>query len=202
MAFSRKFLKEILADHPNRDEVIDQLIELHLQDVYPLKDELNRIREENGGKTADEFQSEIDRIEAEIAKIKESGIADGEDWKARHDAVKAEFDAMKAAEEAKDAYNEKAKAFRSMLLQEGVQYSLVDIIVRGSSDIINGMEMQDGRVQNHESVSAAIRSECRDFIGKPMQSRVAVPTRESIMNITDRAERLAAIEQNPHLFRE
>ena len=204
MAFTRRFLKELLADHPNRDEVIDQLIELHIQDVYQLKDELNRLRDENGGKTADEVHADVERITAEIARIKESGSEDGEDWKARYEAVKAEFEAAKAEGDRKAAYEEKAAAFRSMLLKEGVSHSVVDLIVRAGSNMIEGMEMQDGKVRNHETVSAAIRSEYGNFIGKgvPVQSRSAAPTRESIMRITDRSERLAAIQQNKHLFRE
>ena len=192
MAFSRRFLKELLADHPNRDEVIDQLIELHIEEVTPLKAELDRAKE-----AADEVHAEVERITAEIAKIKEVGSADGEDWKARYEAVKAEGDR-------KAAYEEKAAAFRSMLLKEGVSHSVVDLIVRAGSDMIEGMEMQDGKVRNHETISVAIRSEYGNFIGKgvPVQSRSAAPTRESIMSITDRAERLAAIQQNKHLFRE
>lgn len=204
MAFTRKFLKELLADHPNRDEMIDQLIELHIQEVSPLKTELDRLKEETGFKTADEIHTEVERITEEIAKIKESGSADVEDWKARYKAVKAEFEAAKAEGDRKAIYEEKAAAFRSMLLKEGVSHSVVDLIVRAGSDMIEGMEMQDGKVRNHESVSAAIRSEYGNFIGKgvPVQSRSAAPTRESIMSITDRTERLAAIQQNKHLFRE
>lgn len=204
MAFTRRFLKELLADHPNRDEVIDQLIELHVQAVSSRKAELNRILEETGFETVDELHAEVERITAEIARIKESGSEDGEDWKARYEAVKAEFEAAKAEGDRKAAYEEKAAVFRSMLLKEGVSHSVVDLIVRAGSDMIEGMEMQDGKVRNHETISAAIRSEYGNFIGKgvPVQSRSAVPTRESIMSITDRSERLAAIQQNKHLFRE
>lgn len=204
MAFTRRFLKEVLAGREDAAELIDQIIEMHIETVAPLKAELNRLQEENGGKTADELHAEYERLTAKLEQLKAGEVDEnGTPWKNRYEEEKARYDAFKEKAEAQAAYEEKAKAFRSMLIQEGVKYSIVDIIVRGSSDIINSMELQDGRVRNHESVSAAIRSECRDFIGKgnPTQTRTVAPTRESIMNITDRSERLAAIQQNPHLFR-
>lgn len=204
MAFTRRFLKEVLADREDAAEIIDQLIEAHWEDVAPLKAELNRLQKENGGKTADEIHAEYQRLTAELEQLKTGEMDEnGTPWKTRYEEEKARYDAFKEKAEAQAAYEEKAKAFRSMLIQEGVKYSLVDIIVRGSNDIINSMELQDGKVRNHESVSAAIRSECRDFIGKgdTVSTRSTAPTRESIMNIVDRAERLAAIQQNPHLFR-
>lgn len=200
MAFTRRFLKEVLADREDAAELIDQIIEAHLETVTPIKAELNRLQEENGGKTADEIHEELERLTAELQRV--SVDENGKPWKVRYEEEKARYEAYKAEFDAKQAYREKEKAFRSMLIQEGVT-SHVDLLVRANSDIINSMEIQDGRVKNHESVSAAIRSECRDFIGKgkPMQTRPAAPTRENIMNITDRSERLAAIQQNPHLFR-
>ena len=200
MAFTRRFLKEVLADREDAAEIIDQIIEAHLETVTPIKAELNRLQEEHGGKTADEIHEELERLTAELQRV--SVDENGKPWKVRYEEEKARYEAYKAEFDAKQAYREKEKAFRSMLIQEGVT-NHVDLLVRANSDIINSMEMQDGRVKNHESVSAAIRSECRDFIGKgkPMQTRPAAPTRESIMNITDRSERLAAIQQNPHLFR-
>lgn len=202
MAFKRKFLKEVLADRENAEELIDQIIEAHLETISTLKAELNRLREENGGKTADEIHAELEGLEAQLEQLKSEKVdEDGKLWKTRYEEEKARYDAFREKAEAQAAYEEKAKAFRSMLIQEGVTRH-VELLVRGNSDIINRMEMQDGKVRNHETISAAIRSECREFIskGKPVQTRTAVPTRESIMNITDRAERLAAIQKNRHLF--
>lgn len=201
MAFTRRFLKEVLADREDAAELIDQIIEAHIETVAPLKAELNRLQAENGGKTADEIHAEYERLTAQLEQLKAEEVdEDGTPWKTRYEEEKARYEAYKSEFDAKQAYREKEKAFRSMLIQEGVT-SHVDLLVRASGDIINSMEMQDGKVRNHESVSAAIRSECRDFIGKPMQTRTAATTRESIMNITDRPERLAAIQQNQHLFR-
>lgn len=198
MPFTRKFLKEVLANREDAAGLIDQIIEAHIETVAPLKAELNRLEAESGGKTADEIRSEYERMkEDEAGEVDENGTP----WKTRYEEEKARYDAFKAKAEAQAVYEEKAKAFRSMLIQEGVT-SHIDLLVRANSDIINSMEMQDGEVRNHETISAAIRSECRDFIGKGnrVQARPTVPTRESIMNITDRSERLAAIQANPHLF--
>lgn len=206
MALTRKFLKELLADRDDRDELIDQIIDMHVETVAGLKADLTRLAAENGGRTAEEIHAEYERIAADVERLKGNGSGgvdeDGTPWRDRYEAIHAEYEAAKADAEKRAAFEEKAKAFRSMLIQEGVKHSLVDVVVRGSGDIINGMEMQDGRVRNHESISAAIRSEFRDFIGKgdSVQTRSESPTRESIMNITDRSERLAAIQANPQLF--
>ena len=89
-----------------------------------------------------------------------------------------------------------------MLIQEGVTKH-VDMLVRFHDDLISSMELQDGKVRNHEAISAAIRSECRDFIdsSKPLKPVAKTHTRESIMNIVDRSERLDAIQKNMDLFR-
>jgi len=203
MVFTRRFLKEVLADREDAAELIDQIIEAHLETVTPIKAELNRLQEEHGGKTADEIHAELEGLEAQLERLKAEEVDEnGKPWKTRYEEEKSRFDAYKEKEEARSAYREKEKAFRSMLVQAGVT-NHIDLLVRANSDIINSMEMQSGRVKNYESVSAAIRSECRDFIGKgkPAQIRTVAPTRESIMNITDRAERLAAIKENPRLFR-
>lgn len=204
MAFTRRFLKEVLAGREDAVELIDQIIEAHLETISALKAELNRLQEENGGKSADELHAEYEQLTAQMEQLKAEEVdEDGTPWKTRYEEEKARFDVFKEKAEAQAAYEEKTKAFRSMLIQEGVTRH-VDLLVRANSDIINSMEMQDGKVRNHESVSAAIRSECRDFIGKgkTVQTRTVAPTRESIMNITDRAERLAAIESNRHLFKD
>lgn len=202
MALTRRFLKEVLADHKDSADLIDQIIDAHIETVSPLKAELNRLQEENGNKTYGEFHAEYGRFAAQLEQIKAAEVdEDGTPWKTRYEEEKARFDAFKAKAEERAAYEEKAKAFRSMLIREGVT-NHVDLLVRANSDIINSIEIQDGKVRNHESVSAAIRSECRDFIGKRTQGRTVAPTRESIMNIRDRSERLEAIQQHPHLFRD
>lgn len=201
MALTRKYLKELLANSEDRDELIDQIIDMHAETVAGLKAEIAKYSE---------AAEEARRIEAEIKQLKERpGREDDVDengvpWKNRYESIVAEYEAAKVEGAKQDAYNEKAKAFRAMLLQEGVKYSLVDIIVRGSGDIINSMEMQDGKVRDFEGISAAIRSEYKDFISKSSttrQARTAPATRESIMGIADRSERLAAMQQHPELFR-
>lgn len=193
MALTRKFLKEILADYENRDEMINQIIAEHSAVVSDLKDELEKYEEE---------ANEVKRIEMEIGNLKA-----GDGWKEKYEEICREFQEFRKAEEAKETYKEKEGAFRSMLFEAGVHDRLIDVIVRGSKDAINDLDLQDGKVRNHESALSAIKTDYKDFITdkeprgvQTTKSAAAAVTRESIMSITDRSERLAAIERNPGLF--
>ena len=117
MAFTRRFLKEVLADREDADELIDQIIDAHIETIAPLKAELSRLEEENNGKTADELRAEYERLTAELEQLKAEELdEDGTTWKTRYEEVKAELEAAKAKQDAQSAYGEKEKALRSLVL--------------------------------------------------------------------------------------
>lgn len=200
MALTRKFLKEILADRDDANELIDQIIEAHAETVGALKADLEKCQGD---------AEEVSRIMGEIEQLKASGSGaggvdeDGVSWEKRYHDVKADYDKVKAETERRDAYAEKERAFRSMLLQAGVKYSLVDVIVRGSRETVESIEIRSGRVSNAESIAAEIRHDFGDVIksGSAEQDCKAPLTKAGIMSITDRSERLAAIQAHPELFK-
>lgn len=168
MALTRKFLRELLADREDRDELIDQIIDMHVEAIAPLQaqlEELNAgesyfdriIKEyvgEDGGIPAEAIAELVKAIRTAVGEnfvkksryeakaVEAEGRKSDDEWKAKHDALVAEFEAAKAEDAKREAYGEKAKAYRSLLLREGVDHSAVDIIVRGSGHIIDSMEVQ------------------------------------------------------------
>ena len=168
MALTRRLLKETLADRPDRDELIDQIIDAHIEVVAPLKGEINRLREEYGGKTGEEIAAEVAQKEAELAALKEGGAGEvdetGVTWKQRCEAITAEFEAAKADGEKWQTTREKAAALRSLLEANGVSRSLAEIIVRGSGPILDNIEVQGEKIRNHEAVFSELRGEFGQFI--------------------------------------
>ena len=45
MAFTSKHLEELLADHPDRDALIEQIIELHTAEIAPLLADIERAKD-------------------------------------------------------------------------------------------------------------------------------------------------------------
>lgn len=165
MAFTRRFLKEVLADREDADELIDQIIDAHIETIAPLKAELSRLEEENNGKTADELRAEYERLTAELEQLKAEELdEDGTTWKTRYEEVKAEFEAAKAKEDARSAYGEKEKALRSLVLQLGAPHVVAELIVGARRDIVDSIDVQDGKVRNHERVVEAVRREYGSLI--------------------------------------
>lgn len=202
MALTKEFLKEILAGREDANEVAEAIMEAHCDTVDYLNTEINKYRAD---------AEETSRIIGEIERLKASGSStgtvdeNGVSWEERYKAVKAEYDKVKAETERRDAYAEKERAFRSMLLQVGVKHSLVDVIVRGSRETVESIKIEGGRVGNAESIATAIRHDFGDIIGSgrdsAAQDHEAPLTRDGIMSISDRSERLAAIQAHPELFK-
>lgn len=178
MALTKKFLENMGLN----EEQIEAIMEGHTATVEGLKADGARYKAD-AEKLAD--------VQEELDSLKAAGV---ENWKEKHDAVLREFNATKA-------FDEKKAAYREFLTIEGCNPKLIDMVVRGSTELINSIELGDGRIQNIASVSAAFRSEWSDLLGNTKPG--AVPgnqTRESILAIQDRGERLAAIQNHPHLF--
>lgn len=129
--------------------------------------------------------------QAELDALKASGA---ENWKEKLDAVLREFNEAKA-------FDAKKAAYREFVTIEGVNPKLIDLVVRGSTELINGIELGDGRIHNIASVSAAFRSEWAALLDNTTPGVAPVNhTRESILAMPNRSERIAAIQANPSLF--
>ena len=200
MALTKEFLKEIFVDREDADELMEVIMEAHSDTVDYLNTEINKYRAD---------VEETSRLIGEIERLKASGSStdtvdeNGVSWEERYKVVKSDYDNVKAETERRNAYAEKERAFRSMLLQVGVKHSLVDVIVRGSRETVESIKIESGRVSNAESIAAAIRHDFGDIIenGSAAQDHKAPLTKAGIMSISDRSERLAAMQAHPELFK-
>lgn len=158
MAFTRAFLKDVLADYPNRDELIDQIIDAHMETVSGLKSEAEEIRSTIAQKES--MIAQIETLKGELAALQPNGTS----WEKEYKALVAEYEAAKAADARKTSYQDNAEAFCHLLVSHGMAYPLAKAISISSLNIISGIEMQNGKVRNYDAISAAIRSEYKDLL--------------------------------------
>lgn len=187
MALTRRLLKELLADREDRDELIDNIIEAHIETVAPLKAQISKLEEQ---------AAEAKRLTAELERLETETPGDSV-YKSEYEKLRSEFEAAKAEGDKRAAYEEKKQAFRALLLQERIPSGVAALAMR-DRDTIEGLEVSGGKVRNHEAVSQEIRRVYGGFIPK----QTGAPTRKSIMAISDRTQRLAAIQANKHLFKQ
>lgn len=167
MALSRKFLKELLAEHENRDEVIDQIVDAHYETVAGLKTELQQLIEANGGRSYEDVHAEVERIETEIEQIRKEDVDEaGVSWKQRYEDVKAKHEALRKEMAAKDEYAAKRTAYREVLTSCGVPYRICELAAEANVHTINGIEVFNGKIKDVEALKTSIRNEFGEFISK------------------------------------
>lgn len=172
MALSRKFLKELLAEYENADEMIDQIVDAHYEIVAELKAELRQMQDANGGKSYEELHAEVERIEGEINCMKADEVDEnGTLWKTRYEEEKARYDAFKVDAERGEAYREKQRVYREILTSCNVPYKLRELILEADRNTINGIEVSFGKVRNLEEIKSNIVRDYGEFIPKATRSQ-------------------------------
>ena len=165
MALSRKFLKELLAEHENRDEVIDQIVDAHYETVAGLKTELQQLIEANGGRSYEDVHAEVERIEAEIGQIQKEDVDEaGVPWKQRYKDTKEKYEALRKEVEARDAYAAKKNAYREVLTACNVPYRIRELAVEANRQTISSIEVFNGKVKDVEALKTSIKTEFGEFI--------------------------------------
>lgn len=100
-------------------------------------------------------------VQKELDDLKAAG---GNYWKTKYETVHTEFEAAKAAEAEREAYKCKEQAYRDLLQAAGIAQKYVDKVARVSRRDIEGLEIQEGKVRNPESVIRYIKSEWPEFL--------------------------------------
>lgn len=197
MALTRKMLKGMGLS----DEQIDTIIEAHTETVDSLKDQVAAYKED-----ADKLpgvQKSLEKAQADLeAATKDS-------YKVKYDALKEDFDAYKADVEKKDTHNAKEAAYRELLKAAGVSEKRIAAVLKVSD--IDSVELDDsGNIKDADALTASIKTEWADFIPTTQTQGANTPnppsntggsmTKEDIMNIKDRDERIQQIAQHKDLF--
>lgn len=194
MALTRKMLTA-MGIEPDK---IDQIIESHTETVEGLKKQAEDLREQ---------AARVPALEKEIEGIKAAQPT--EDWKAKYDELKSEYDGYKGKVAAEQAEQEKARLYRSMLREAGVDERRIGSIMKVTD--MSGINVKDGAIADADVVKEAIAKEWGDFIAHtnthgasvdtPPTNTGARMTRDEIMAIKDTSARQQAIAENIDQFR-
>lgn len=158
--------------------------------------------------TVDGLKGKITEAESERDKLAES-VKSGSEWEEKYNALNSDFEKYKADQQTAETRRAKESAYRSLLMKTGVSSKFIDDAMRISD--IDAIEMDDkGGIKDVTGVTKSVKEKFSSFITttRTAGAHVSTPpaggktgmTRDEIMSITDRAERLAAIKANPQAF--
>lgn len=194
MALTNAMLKAMGIEQDQRD----QIMTAHQEVLESIKAERDELRD-----TA----AKVPHLEKEIEELKAAQST--EDWQAKYDELKAEFDGYKTQVDNEKAELEKARLYRSMLREAGVDEKRIDSIMKVTD--LSGVGVADGAIADSEAVMKAIADEWGDFIVQtntqgvkvetPPTNAGAKMTRDEIMAIKDTSARQKAIAENLDQFR-
>lgn len=193
MALTQAMLKAMGIE----DEKRDQIMEAHQGVLESIKAERDELKEE---------AAKVPTLEKAIEEFKASQPT--EDWEKKYNELKEEFDGFKTKVEAEQAEMEKARLYRAMLREAGVDERRIEPIMKVTD--LSGVGVEDGAISDKETVMKAIAEEWGGFIAKtstqgasveePPSNVGAKMTRDEIMSIKDTAQRQQAIAANIEQF--
>lgn len=179
-------------------EKVDQIIEAHAETTEALKKQAEELREQ---------ASKVPSLEKQIEDMKAAQPT--EDWQKKYGELQAEFEAYKSQVANEHAEQEKARLYRSMLREAGVDEKRIDSIMKVTD--LSGINVDEGAIADAEAVKEAIAKEWGDFIAhtntqgakvdEPPTNAGAKMTRDEIMAIKDTSARQQAIAENIDQFR-
>lgn len=203
MSLTRKMLSAMGIEA----EKIDQIIEGHTDTVSGLQDDLEKAKAEADKYKAD--ASKVKGLEKEIETLKKDAET-AENRGAEYDKLKKEFEDYKAEVAKKESDAVKTEKFRELLKDIGLSEKGIAMALKWQG--VDGVELdEDGKITNAKELRKSAKEDWGEYITKPEEegASTATPpantggktmTRDEIMKIKDRTERLKAIEENPEAF--
>ena len=195
--FTRAEIRNILGEACT-EEIENRLVALHLGVVDPLKDDLTKYKAD---------AEKLPGVQKELDDLKAAG--DG-GYKEKYEKEHSAFEAFKTDITAKESKAAKEKAVRAYFKSKNITGANLDLAMRGCGEEMAALELDGEKIKDTKSLDALVDGTYKGLVskqtvrfdtgarfnggGKPM-------TKEEIMQITDRAERRAAIAANMDLFR-
>ena len=195
--FTRAEIRNILGDACT-EEIENRLVALHLGVVDPLKDDLTKYKTD---------AEKLPGVQKELDDLKAAG--DG-GYKEKYEKEHSAFEAFKTDITAKESKAAKEKAVRAYFESKNITGANLDLAMRGCGEEMAALELDGEKIKDTKSLDALVDGTYKGLVskqtvrvdtgarfnggGKPM-------TKDEIMQITDRAERRAAIAANMDLFR-
>ena len=195
--FTRAEIRNILGEACT-EEIENRLVALHLGVVDPLKDDLTRYKTD---------AEKLPGVQKQLDDLKAAG--DG-GYKEKYEKEHSAFEAFKTDITAKESKAAKEKAVRAYFESKNITGANLDLAMRGCGEEMAALELDGEKIKDTKSLDALVDGTYKGLVskqtvrvdtgarfnggGKPM-------TKDEIMQITDRAERRAAIAANMDLFR-
>lgn len=194
MALTNALLKSMGIEGDQRD----QIMAAHQETLQSIKDERDGLRD-----TA----ARVPILEKEIEDMRAAQPT--EDWQRKYGELQAEYESYKSQVATERTEQEKARLYRSMLREAGVDERRIDSIMKVTD--LSGISVAEGAIEDADSVREAIAREWGDFMVKtstrgarvddPPTNSGARMTRDEIMAIKDTSARQRAIAENIEQFR-
>lgn len=195
--FTRAEIRNILGEACT-EEIENRLVALHMGVVDPLKDDLTKYKAD---------AEKLSGVQKELDDLKAAG--DG-GYKEKYENEHSAFEAFKTDITAKESKAAKEKAVRAYFESKNITGANLDLAMRGCGEEMAALELDGEKIKDTKSLDALVDGTYKGLVskqtvrfdtgarfnggGKPM-------TKDEIMQITDRAERRAAIAANMDLFR-
>jgi hypothetical protein len=195
--FTRAEIRNILGEACT-EEIENRLVALHLGVVDPLKDDLTKYKAD---------AEKLPSVQKELDDLKAAG--DG-GYKEKYEKEHSAFETFKTDITAKESKAAKEKAVRAYFESKNITGANLDLAMRGCGEEMAALELDGEKIKDTKSLDALVDGTYKGLVskqtvrfdtgarfnggGKPM-------TKDEIMQITDRAERRAAIAANMDLFR-
>lgn len=195
--FTRAEIRNILGDACT-EEIENRLVALHLGVIDPLKDDLTKYKAD---------AEKLPGVQKELDDLKAAG--DG-GYKEKYEKEHSAFEAFKTDITAKESKAAKEKAVRAYFESKNITGANLDLAMRGCGEEMAALELDGDKIKDTKALDALVDGTYKGLVskqtvrvdtgarfnggGKPM-------TKDEIMQITDRAERRAAIAANMDLFR-
>lgn len=194
MALTQAMLKAMGIE----DEKRDQIMEAHQGVLESIKTERDELKE---------LAAKVPNLEKAIEEFKAAQPT--EDWEKKYNDLKEEFDGFKTQVETEKAEGEKARLYKAMLREAGIDEKRIEPIMKVTD--LGGISVVDGAIADQEAVKAAIAEEWGGFIPQTTVQGASVEeppsnvggkmTRDEIMAIKDTSARQKAIAANIEQFR-
>lgn len=195
--FTRAEIRNILGEACT-EEIENRLVALHLGVVDPLKDDLTKYKAD---------AEKLPSVQKQLDDLKAAG--DG-GYKEKYEKEHSAFEAFKTDITEKESKAAKEKAVRAYFESKNITGANLDLAMRGCGEEMAALELDGEKIKDTKSLDALVDGTYKGLVskqtvrvdtgarfnggGKPM-------TKDEIMQITDRAERRAAIAANMDLFR-
>ena len=195
-SFGRKWLEGILENEElSSKEKAQQIMDGHITVTDGLKEERDSFKAD--AEKAADLQKQLD------------DQANGEDWQKKYEDEHKAFDDFKKQTASEAEAARVRTAYRKLLAGEGIGEKRLDSILKVTD--LTGMKLdKDGNLENEDGLRKAINSEWGEFkttvtergaqVEKPIQTGKPTRTKDEILAIADKSERLKAIADNHELF--